>query len=388
MNSVVYLSNSRIPSTMANSVQIMKMCEAMSLTGSKVTLVKPKRYNEFQNDKFNLFNFYDIKHRFKIQDLPYLDIHKFEKLSPNYLYRLFNYINSMFWENYLMNYYLKYHKGNMIFMRNTLHFAIDKITKHQIPSIIEFHSLPSERYLHRYKKMFASNKNIYPLALTKGLAEDLSDNLKIHLSDILVLPGAVDSSKYKFKYNFDHSNKNLTITYVGSLIENRGVTVLLESAKNLPNILIQIIGGVAKELDNANKYISSQNIQNVKLLGHKSQHEIYKYYNESDILVLPMSGKEIHTQKYASPNKLFEYMASGKAIIASNLDSINEVLTDGKDCVLFDPDNSDDLTNKIKLLVENSHLRFKLGENAKKLSENFSWEKRVLKIYNHVGNSF
>ena len=62
MNSVVYLSNSRIPSSMANSVQIMKMCEAMSLTGSKVTLVKPKRYNEFQNDKFNLFNFYDIKH--------------------------------------------------------------------------------------------------------------------------------------------------------------------------------------------------------------------------------------------------------------------------------------------------------------------------------------
>ena len=169
MNSVVYLSNSRIPSSMANSVQIMKMCEAMSLTGSKVTLVKPKRYNEFQNDKFNLFNFYDIKHRFKIQDLPYLDIHKFEKLSPNYLYRLFNYINSMFWENYLMNYYLNSHKGKMIFMRNTLHFAIDKITKHQIPSIIEFHNLPSERYLNRYKKMFKFNKNIYTLALTAWL---------------------------------------------------------------------------------------------------------------------------------------------------------------------------------------------------------------------------
>lgn len=388
MNSVVYLSNSRIPSSMANSVQIMKMCEAMSLTGSKVTLVKPKRYNEFQNDKFNLFNFYDIKHRFKIQDLPYLDIHKFEKLSPNYLYRLFNYINSMFWENYLMNYYLNSHKGKMIFMRNTLHFAIDKITKHQIPSIIEFHNLPSERYLNRYKKMFKFNKNIYTLALTKGLAKDLSDKLGINLSDILVLPGAVDSSKYKFKDNFDNSNKNLKITYVGSLIENRGVNVLLESAKNFPNLSIQIIGGVGKELDKANKYINSQNIRNVKLLGHKSQYEIYKYYSESDILVLPMSGKEIHTQKYASPNKLFEYMASGKPIIASNLDSINEILTDGKDSVLFEPDNSDDLTNKIKLLVENTHFRFRLGENAKKLSENFSWEKRVLKIYNHVGNSF
>ena len=69
MKNITYLSNSRIPSEMANSVQIMKMCEAMSKAGSKVTLIKPNRSHKFNKHIDNLYDYYDIKTKFPIENL-------------------------------------------------------------------------------------------------------------------------------------------------------------------------------------------------------------------------------------------------------------------------------------------------------------------------------
>ena len=154
MENITYLSNLRIPSEMANSVQIMKMCEAMSKKGTKITLVKPNRSHQFNEDIKNIYNYYDIDVKFPIKNLSYFDISKLENKIPYLIYRSLNYMNNLFWEKYLFNYYNHHHKESMIFMRNTLHFVINKISKYNIPSIIEFHNLPSKRYLNNYKKLF------------------------------------------------------------------------------------------------------------------------------------------------------------------------------------------------------------------------------------------
>jgi len=387
MKNITYLSNLRIPSEMANSVQIMKMCEAMSKAGSKVTLIKPNRSHMFGQHIDDLYDYYDIKTKFSIENLRYIDIHKLESKIPNLIYKSVNYTNKLFWERYLFNYYINNHKESIIFMRNTLHFLLSKISKYNIPSIIEFHNLPPQRYISEYVKLFKHSSKVIPLALTKGLAEDLSEKLNINISDILVVPGAVDISKYEnTKPSIKHNDKQIKITYVGSLIKNRGVNVLLQSAKYLPNFEFNVIGGVDSDLNYAQNYLNDNVITNVNLLGHKPQNLIYEYYQEADILVLPMSGKEQHTQRYASPNKLFEYMASAKPIIASNLPSVKEVLVNHENCILFDPDNVDDLVDKIQFLSSSKELMSKIAENAKKDAQNYTWDKRVEKIYNHVEN--
>ena len=387
MKNITYLSNSRIPSEMANSVQIMKMCEAMSKAGSKVTLIKPNRSHTFNTHIDNLYDYYDIKTKFPIENLRYIDIHKLETKIPNLIYRSLNYTNNLFWERYLFNYYINNHKESIIFMRNTLHFLLNKISKYNIPSIIEFHNLPSQRYISEYVKLFKHSDKVIPLALTKGLAEDLSEKLNINISNILVVPGGVDISKYEnTKTSIKHNDKKIKITYVGSLIKNRGVNVLLQSAKYLPNFEFNIIGGVGNDLNCAENYLNDNVITNVNLLGHKPQNLIYEYYQETDILILPMSGKEQHTQRYGSLNKLFEYMASAKPIIVSNLPSVKEVLMNNKNCILFEPDNVDDLVDKIQFLSSSKELMYKIAENAKKDAQNYTWDKRVEKIYNHVQN--
>ena len=97
-----------------------------------------------------------------------------------------------------------------------------------------------------------------------------------------------------------------------------------------------------------------------------------------------MTGKEVHTTRYASPNKLFEYMASGKPIIASDLISIREILTNNESILLFEPDNSIDLINKIKLLSSNPDFMIKLSKNSSHLAKQYSWISRVEKIHNHI----
>ena len=382
---ITYLSNSRFPSEMANTVQIMNMCHAMAEYGFKVNLLKPYRVNQLSGASTDLFEFYNLTKRFGIHTVKFLDFSFLGKFIPSLMLRSLNYINNMLWENYLVNYYIKNYNQDLIYMRHTLPFALHKISKLNIPAIVEFHGMPSKRYIKYYKSAFKNSKKFIPLALTKLLAEDISEVLNIHFNDILILPGAVDINKFGAKKIVSNNDeKKLNITYVGSLIPNRGVDTLMIAAKALKEFNFTIIGGVGEDLCKMKLYKEKNGLSNLNLLGYKSQKDLPLYYQKADILILPMTGKEVHTTKYASPNKLFEYMASGKPIIASDLNSIREILKNNESILLFDPDNSKDLINKIKSLSSDSALMIKLSRNSKNLAKRYSWNNRVEKIQQHI----
>jgi len=79
-------------------------------------------------------------------------------------------------------------------------------------------------------------------------------------------------------------------------------------------------------------------------------------------------------------------MATGKPIIAANLPSVREILIDGENSLLFEPDNVLDLVRKIKILSDNKTLKIKLGKNSREKAEYFTWSNRVQRIYNHIDN--
>ena len=90
-----------------------------------------------------------------------------------------------------------------------------------------------------------------------------------------------------------------------------------------------------------------------------------------------MTSNQTHTKLYASPNKLFEYMASGKPIIASDLPSINEVVSHNQSALLFKPDDSADLTRKIYQLVNDEKLSNIISSNSLNLVDNYTWETKA-----------
>ena len=189
-------------------------------------------------------------------------------------------------------------------------------------------------------------------------------------------PSGVDKSKFahhKLKLNTNKKN----ILYVGSLNPNRGIDTLISASKNIKEHNFIIVGGTTKEATNLKNKFDINEGSNLIFVPHQKQSELLEYYNNSDILILPMSGDQKHTRLFASPNKLFEYMASGKAIIASNLPSVCEILKDYNSALLFQPDDPIDLTKKINELINNNELSKKLSSNAMNLAEKYTWQAKA-----------
>ena len=86
--------------------------------------------------------------------------------------------------------------------------------------------------------------------------------------------------------------------------------------------------------------------------------------------------------------KMFEYMAARRAIVASNIPSISEVLTDGKDAVLVTPDNSCALAEGIGRVLEDDKLSRLLSENALAKIKNFSWAHRAEAVKRFILSSY
>ena len=126
--------------------------------------------------------------------------------------------------------------------------------------------------------------------------------------------------------------------------------MLADSSKYLGgSFLVVFVGGTLNDIKNfKKKYIESKNIL---FTGYKEHKEIPIWQKSADVLVLPNTAKEKISKYYTSPMKLFEYMASKRAIIASDIPSIRELVND--DMVYFvEPDNPLKLSNGIKDLVK------------------------------------
>ena len=82
---------------------------------------------------------------------------------------------------------------------------------------------------------------------------------------------------------------------------------------------------------------------------------------------------------YASPLKLFEYMAAGCAVVAPDLPNLREVLEDGVDALLFEPGNAAALGAQIERLTESAELRYRLGLAARARIESrpYTWDENA-----------
>jgi len=116
------------------------------------------------------------------------------------------------------------------------------------------------------------------------------------------------------------------------------------------------------------------------LLVPYQKHAIIPYYlKAADILVLPNEKGNAISEKYTSPLKLFEYMASRRPIVCSDLPSLREILTD-KEALFFEAGNPSDLTKAIQKIAGNQELPEQLVYNAYKKVQEYTWDKRAEKI--------
>ena len=100
---------------------------------------------------------------------------------------------------------------------------------------------------------------------------------------------------------------------------------------------------------------------------------------QASVLVLPNQASAIST-RFTSPLKLFEYMAAGRAIVASDLPSIREVLNDRVNALLVTPGDAHALAEAIRSLLSDRGLARRLAEAAAKAAPQYGWDRRAERL--------
>lgn len=225
-------------------------------------------------------------------------------------------------------------------------------------------------------------KNYY---VEQGIASE-----KIH-----VIPNGADPDKFcpqekpkelVEKYNLQDK---IVIGWIGALVGWSGIESLLKTAvhilENYPNVAFMMIGGGPNQ-DLFRKELHIRDFAPRVILSGSLPHvQIPDYLACMDVVLAPYPRLPFW---YASSMKIFEYMAAGKALVASDVGQVSDIIRDGHNGLLFDPDNTDELAKKIILLLENEPLRKQIGEQARQdLLQNYTWEhhaKQIIAIFEEV----
>ena len=159
---------------------------------------------------------------------------------------------------------------------------------------------------------------------------------------------------------------NLSVLFWGWMIPLQGVEFILQAAKILEQEPIEFLligGGV--ERDKMLKLAGELGLAKVKFLPGLKQEQLPAYIAQAGIC-LGIFGQTSKARRVI-PNKVYEALASQKAVITARTEASREVLVDGEHCLFCRPADPQDLAEKIKILKSNPDLRQRLARQGYKL---------------------
>ncbi|MEX1128145.1 MAG: glycosyltransferase, partial [Vicinamibacterales bacterium] len=170
--------------------------------------------------------------------------------------------------------------------------------------------------------------------------------------------------------------------YAGHLYAWKGVDILLEAIAQVPDVRGLIVGGHEAEPDLGRVKALAARLgigDRVTFTGLVPPSDVPAHLATASMLVLPNPASAISTH-FTSPLKLFEYMAAGRAIIASDLPAIREILRDGENALLVEPGNAAAIAAAMRRLIDNPGLAADLAQAAAAEAADYTWPRRAERL--------
>jgi glycosyltransferase involved in cell wall biosynthesis len=368
-----YVANCNLPNHFAHAMQIMKNAQAWHRNSDEFKFVSNLSLkNWLGRDTAKLNRFYGISDPFDMKLYPLLDVTG-KRWSP---------VSESFYRSAAQ--YLKDWGAELVFTRT---FVLPKYSLDLgLPTIVETHGLPEG----------SADKE----ALFKRLEEDLfvgivtiSEALRdryiaygLPAEKILVAPDGADLSMFAKPLDRETARNKLGYEgngqyalYVGHLYDDRGILEILGAAKQMPQVNFVIVGGHPGDVERWRLRVANSKYENVEITGFVENHQVPDYLWMADVLLMPYSTT-CPTAEWMSPLKLFEYMAAGRPIIATDLNAIKRVLQHRETGYLVEPDSTDSLLAGLQTVLADNVLQQSLSLNTLREVKGLSWESRVRTI--------
>lgn len=181
-----------------------------------------------------------------------------------------------------------------------------------------------------------------------------------------------------------YEGEKFTAIYVGGLNRLRGIYEMVQVAglieKN--DFKLRLLGRF-DEPGTEDEIRKLEGFKKTDFLGWANTEEVWNNLMDTDIGIVCLHPDERY--KVALPVKLFEYMAAGLPVIASNFPLWKEIVEGNKCGITVDPLNPEEIAKAITYLTENPEIRKTMGENGRKaILEKYNWEnegEKLVRLY-------
>lgn len=310
---------------------------------------------------------------------------------------------------------LRHRKLAFIYHRYSLnnYSGVKLARRYSLPLVIEYNG--SETWIARnwlsplrYNRLSSQIEHLnlqaadLVVVVSKPLQEDLLDR-GIEAVKILINPNGVntdlyspeiDGSRVRRRYAL---NGKTVIGFIGTFGVWHGAEVLALAFAQLlqeypdyrQRIRLLMVGDGIK-IPQVKEILIKYQVEDICLLtGFVPQEEGRNYLAACDILASPHVTNPDGSPFFGSPTKVFEYMAMGKGIVASDLDQIGEVLKHDRTAWLVQPGNVETLQVGLKTLIDDRELRERLGKAARhEAVAKYTWKKHTRKIIEKLRERF
>ncbi len=364
---IAVITNSRIPSLTANSIQAMKVTQALIQLGHEIRMFAPRETDSASRE--TLLAHYGLR---LVPDLELLP-------SEKHLKR-FDFI-------FHAQRATKKFNADLIYTWLPQSAVLALWMGH--PVVLEMHADVAGKMGAWWLRQFWKAKGKKLMTVTTSAlrnALERSTHLKFKDDALLVAPNGVELEKYDGLPNPSEARHQLnlpdglTVGFTGHIYPGRGADLLFELARQMPQVNFLWVGGTPELVDFWRGKLIEAKMTNVTMTGFVKHEIIPLYQAASDILLMPYSrsisassGQDI--AEVINPMKMFEYMASGRVIVSGDLPSIREVLNE-RNAVFCEPDDVGKWKKEIESLLADESRRRELSGQARKDVEQLTWVKR------------
>jgi PEP-CTERM/exosortase A-associated glycosyltransferase len=206
------------------------------------------------------------------------------------------------------------------------------------------------------------------VVITRALGDHMV-GLGVPEERISVVPNGVDTERFQPREKDAALASELglegrtVIGYVGGLVEYEGLDLLVESAhilcRDRHDVRVLVVGD-GRSLPDLRAAVADRGIgDSIVFTGHVPHEEVERYYSLIDIA--PFPRLPVKVSELVSPLKPFEAMAMGKAVVASDVAALAEIIDDGVTGRLFDKGSAASLARVLRDLLENDEHRAELA---------------------------
>ena len=359
---IAYLGGSIFPSARASTVHMMKMCAAMVRARHEVILFGRRSPGHVDAD---IFRYYGMDPTFEL-----------DLVSNSLGLRL----PALAGAARLVTRATKF-RPDLYYARRRPLAVVASFSS--TPLVFDAHELPI-RMLHRRmeSRIFNSRSFACLVAVTQGLANDYLDLWPQLRSKILVAPNGSDRVSESISPYAIASRPGVPqVGYVGSLYPGKGMETTVKLAQRHDAIDFHVVGGDAQQVG----YWQAKGCSgNITFHGHVPHADVSRYLSAFDVALVPVQkrvaidfdGSDIG--KWTSPVKIFEYMAHGLPIIASDLPTVREVLTNERNSILVPPEDIDAWSDALTRLTLSTSFAEDLARRAREdFLSKYTWDARV-----------